>query len=131
MLAVPRRDVAGAVPAGTAFVVPPVAATVPGDGLFTPAVSVAPAVAPGVAIVVALLGLALLTPWPALIGQFTPPDLARTVGGLLQLASVGALGWLVCLRHPRVGVYVAAAYASVGALASALGVLLVDPAYPA
>ncbi len=78
--------------------------------------------------VVALLGLGLASPWELLILSSWSRDALseRIATGVLDLASAAALAFFLTRRHPRTGVFAAAAYALAGAAAAFLGLLLFD-----
>lgn len=81
--------------------------------------------------VVALLGMELASPWLRLLtaGSMNVSTTEQVITGVVDLAAAGALVWFLVRRHPRVGVYAAAAYALAGSAAAFLGSLLFDPGY--
>lgn len=84
--------------------------------------------APGAAAsIVALLGLGLAPPWTRMFaGGWVATGAGPIVLGVLELATAGALAWLLTRRHARPGVYAAAAYTLAGATAAFVGALLFD-----
>ena len=82
--------------------------------------------------VVALLGLALASPWDRLLtgGSVQSMSVERAAAGTIDLVLAGVLVWLLVRRHPRVGVYAAAAYLLAASMAAFLGSLLFEPLNP-
>ncbi|MCT2587110.1 hypothetical protein [Actinophytocola gossypii] len=83
------------------------------------------------AAVVALLGLALTSPWIRLLtgGRIELNTTDRVLTGVVDLVVAGVLAWLLVRRHPRPGVYAAAAYVLAASAAACLGSLLFDPGH--
>jgi hypothetical protein len=81
--------------------------------------------------VVALLGLGLASPWARLLtGAWAGASLTeRVLTGVLDLGSAAALAWFLLRRHPRPGVFAAAAYTFAAATAAFLGALLLNADY--
>jgi hypothetical protein len=86
-----------------------------------------PATPGAAAAIVALLGLGLAPPWTRLLsGGWVATTTGSLVLGVLELATAAALAWLLTRRHPRPGVYAAAAYTLAGAIAAVVGAVLFD-----
>ncbi|MGH3878581.1 MAG: hypothetical protein ACRDSK_16240 [Actinophytocola sp.] len=79
--------------------------------------------------IVALLGLGLASPWGRLLGGdwASASQADRIIIGVLEIGVAVALAVVLTRRHPRPGVYAAAAYTLAGSLAAFLGALLFDP----
>lgn len=75
--------------------------------------------------VVALLGLGLASPWARLLTGASAAE--RIIAGVLDLGAAAVLAWFLTRRHPRAGVFAAAAYPLAGSMAAFLGSLLLDP----
>lgn len=84
------------------------------------------------AAVVAMLGLALASPWDRLLtgGSVQSMSVERAAAGTIDLVLAGVLVWLLVRRHARVPVYAAAAYLLAASTAAFLGSLLFDPLNP-
>ncbi|HEX2130622.1 MAG TPA: hypothetical protein VHH15_03615 [Actinophytocola sp.] len=88
--------------------------------------------APGAAAaVVALLGLALTSPWVRLLsgGRVDVGTAEQVTTGAVDLVAAGVLAWLLVRRHRHPGVYAAAAYPLAAAAAACLGSILFDPGH--
>lgn len=92
-----------------------------------------PDTAGAAASVVALLGLALASPWIRLLtgGFLASSTELQIVAGVLDLVAAAVLAWLLLRRHPRVSVFAASAYLLAGSLAAFLGSLLFNPVFQA
>ncbi|GAB3449661.1 hypothetical protein [Actinophytocola sediminis] len=88
-----------------------------------------PGTAGAAAAVVALLGLALASPWARLLtsGVVGIDSGALVVIGVLDLVAACALVWLLVRRHRRTSVVAASAYLLLGSMAAFLGSLLYAP----
>ncbi len=73
--------------------------------------------------VVALLGLGLASPWARLLAGTwaSASQTERIITGVLDLGAAAALAWFLVRRHPRPGVFAAAAYTLAGSAAAFLG----------
>jgi hypothetical protein len=81
--------------------------------------------------VVALLGLGLASPWARLLAGTwaSASQTERIITGVLDLGAAVALAWFLVRRHPRPGVFAAAAYTLAGSAAAFLGPLLFNADY--
>jgi hypothetical protein len=83
------------------------------------------------AAVIALLGLALASPRVRLLtgGALDPTTFEQIAIGVIDLLAAAALVWFLTRRHPRVGVYAAAAYLLAGSIAAFIGAFLFNAGY--
>jgi len=79
--------------------------------------------------IVALLGLGLASPWARLLSGSLGGNAERLVAGVLDLLGAAALAWFLVRRHPRTGVFAAAAYTLAGSGAALLGSFLLNADY--
>jgi hypothetical protein len=81
--------------------------------------------------IVGLLAFGLASPWARLLtGSLAGASGAeRVIAGVLDFLGAAVLAWFLVRRHPRAGVFAAAAYTLAGSTAALLGSILINGDY--